>query len=513
MVLEKQKFAKEYLKVLQETLPKERLADILSGIAVGEDVSVLLEKAMLEAKSPLEQEVHEAVQPFNPKNVNPLELVQSLRGNVVRLVFYKVDGSRRIMYATRNPDIIKLYDADSKNPNKPNKADVSDLDNQEKIEQQIERDAIRVFDLEKDEFRAFKPSRLAEFDNGDSVGSWIEFKPEYDSWYIMAKEEGDIHKYYVGNRMVKNIGKSPSRREYEAQARQDLQDAIYTREQNEKREEQLANDPEHQAKMKKMKLESALGLLLNKHMAKFNGAELSANFDDVFYFGKDFIERLVQAQPSIAKLEKVYEKERLILFSMFDNVIIFHPHVLFDTTAKHVFYDLTGCFKSSQTVPPEVRNEEQILRGLPEFIDKNAPKTRKPLNPRYTDKDKQRAIRVNAIIKQFPIDAKYGVTMTQKGLVTTIKPLHSDIDLTLTITPYVANLQYTQGRTRNIELSRRATPTSSVSHVDETIAALGTMYSTSKLEGYVKVIKSLDVLSTAYNLRTVKFEEERILLD
>lgn len=513
MVLEKQKFAKEYLKVLQETLPKERLADILSGIAIGEDVSVLLEKAMLEAKSPLEQEVHEAVQPYNPKAVSPFELVQSLRENVVRLVFYKVDGSRRIMYATRNPDIIKLYDADSKNPNKPNKADVSDLDNQEKIEQQVERDAIRVFDLEKDEFRAFKPSRLAEFDNGDSVGSWIEFKPEYDSWYIMAKEDGDIHKYYVGSKMVKNIGKSPARREYEAVARQDLQDAIYTREQNEKREEELANDPEHQNKMKKMKLESAVSLVITKHMDKFKEGEFSANFEDVFLYGKDFINKLVKNRPDIARLIKVYEKEHLIIFGMFDNILIFHPHVLYDTTSKYVFKDLTGMFRTSQNVSPEARQEEQILRGLPEFIDKNASKIRKPLNPRYTDKDKQRAIRVNAIIKQFPMDAKYSVTMTQKGLVTTIKPLHSDMDVTLTITPYVANLEYTQGRKRTIELSRRATPTSSVSHVDETIVALGTMYSSTRLEGFAKLIKSLEAISTAYNLRTVKFDDERINLD
>lgn len=512
MILEKQAYVKEYLKVLQETLPKERLADILSGIAVGEDVSVLLEKAMLEAKSPLEQEVHEAVQPFNPKAVSPFKLVHSLRDNVVRLVFYKVDGSRRIMYATRNPDIIKLYDADSKNPNKPNKADVSDLDDNDKIEQQIERDAVRVFDLEKNEFRAFKPSRLAEFDNGDSVGSWIEFKPEYDSWYIMAKEDGDIHKYYVGSKQAKNIGKSPARREYEAQARQDLQDAIYTREQNEKREEQLANDPEHQSKMKKMKFESAIGLLLNKHMAKFNGAEFSANFDDVFYFGKDFITKLATNRSDIATIVKVYEKERLIIFDMYDNILIFHPHVLYDTTSKHVFKDLTGCFKSSQNVTVEARQEEQILRGLPEFIEKNASKIRKPLNPRYTDKDRQRAIRANAIISQFSMLELYSVKMTQQGLVTTIMPLSNTNGICLTITPYVANLKYTQGRTRNIELSRRATPTSSVSHVDATIEALGSMYNATKLEGYAEVIKALEVLSIAYNLRTVKFNEERIVL-
>lgn len=513
MVLEKQKYVKEYLKVLQETLPKDTLADILSGIAVGEDVSALLEKAMMEAKSPLEQEVHTAVQPFNPKSVNSMELVDSLRQYVVRLVFYKVDGTRRIMFATRNPNIIALYDADSKNPNKPKKPDISDLDNQEKIEQQLERDALRVFDLEKNEFRAFKPSRLAEFDNEDSVGSWIEFKPEYDSWYIMAKEEGDIHKYYVGDRMVKNTGKSPERREYEAQARQDLNDAVYTREQNAKREEELANDPEHQANMKKMKLENAVALIINKHMAKFQGAEFSANFDDVFLYGKDFITKLVANRPDIARLERIFEKERLIIFTMFDNAIIFHPHALYDTTSKHVFKDFTGIFKSSQNFTVEARQEEDILRGLPEFMENNASKIRKPLNPRYTEKDKQRAIKVNAILTQFSMLDLYKVNMVQQGLTTTIKPLSNTTGLVLTITPYVANLSYTQGRKRTIELSRRATPTSSVSHVDATIEALGLLYNSTRLEGYAELIKSLEVLSTAYNLRTAKFREERIILE
>lgn len=510
----KRDFIKEYLKVLQENLPKEDMAEIFSGIASGEDVSEVIEQAMIHAKSPAEEEAIEVLNPYDPTETPTEDLIYSLRDSVVRLVFYKKDGSRRIMYATRNEDIIKLYDSNAKDPNKDISKDITDLGSVDKISQQVTGDYVKVFDLEKNEFRTFKPSKLAKFDKVDNVSSWIEFNPEYDAWYIMAKEDGDIHKFYTGDLKAKNIGRSKERKEYEMQARKDLQDAEYTREELRKQKEAVMNDPEYIQKQKEDKLKQVLEAFRNKHLSKFGALdEFSADFYDIYNRGKHGLElreefTLVQAD----------DENHMAVFEAFGRYILFHPHVLMDVTVKYPFFDLTdkvfiypknSVAKLSEEDKESFKEESKILNNLARIMTNIQGNIKRPLNPNYTDKDRRRALRMRNIAQNMNFAAADGLDLTQSGYVTKIRPLDSLTELK--VSPYVCSLEIkVSGVMRHLELSRRKAPNSVLPMIEEVKDKLGDLYSKYNAEELLKINRSLEFVETAYNLRKTKIGEYKI---
>lgn len=519
MPISQRNLAKEYLTVLQESLPKEALAEILSGLSIGEDVSGLLEKALLDTATPLEDEAVSAIEPYNPKEHDVEELIESLRNNVVRLVFYKVNGDRRIMYATRNPEIIKLYDADSKDPRKNKNNAISDLASEEKIAQQIASDAIRIFDLEKNEFRAFKPSRLAAFDKEDNVGSWIEFKPEYDTWYIMAKEEGDIHTYYRGGKEAINRGKSKARKIYEIQARKDLQDAEYTREQNAKREEELMNDPKYAEQMRMDKLKKYYTAIKNKmiHLTKSDTTHSSSvAFPAAFHTTSELIDDFlgsIMANYNIQnkKMVSVEEEIDLNVLELEGELFIFNPYFIMNTTNRYVYYDAYKVLphKTTQTVKttkPLVHNK---IVQLVETIEPLGKAAKRLIKLNYTDKDVRRAKRLAELVGQLQTQlARARVVAKVNNF--EVQFMMENGDSVLYVNPVVITVKHAYyGDYKHKELSRRDAPTSVLPMVEEARQNLQLL--TSKPETHVEtLIPILEIVEHAYNLRKKRYGEVNI---
>lgn len=153
---------------------------------------------------------------INPKNLSGEQLIDDLVSGVVRLVFIKKGrvvkdddgniikdeygnpifdgGEKRVMYGTRNPSLITMYDQTIRSRGAKSRIDNSDRN---AVQQELDSDVIRVLDLEKEEFRAFKPSTLVEYDAENGVGSWIKFDIENDAWFNIVKEGHDIQDYYI----------------------------------------------------------------------------------------------------------------------------------------------------------------------------------------------------------------------------------------------------------------------------------------------------------------------------
>lgn len=153
---------------------------------------------------------------INPKNLSGDRLIDDLVTGVVRLVFIKKGrvvkddegnivkdehgnpifdgGEKRVMYGTRNPSLVTLYDKSIRTRGAKPRIDNDDT---LAVQQEIDSDVIRLLDLEKEEFRAFKPSTLVEYDADYGVGSWIKFEVENDAWFNIVKEGHDIQDYYI----------------------------------------------------------------------------------------------------------------------------------------------------------------------------------------------------------------------------------------------------------------------------------------------------------------------------
>ena len=93
------------------------------------------------------------------------EIVNRLKNSVVRIVFTKADGSSRVMYATLVPELLSLYNAHGRKYGNQGSTSLTEID---RMNSSIP-DFVRVLDLEKEEFRSFKPSRLLDYDNENNV--------------------------------------------------------------------------------------------------------------------------------------------------------------------------------------------------------------------------------------------------------------------------------------------------------------------------------------------------------
>ena len=153
---------------------------------------------------------------INPRDFPLEQLVDDLVTGVVRLVFIKKGrvvkddegnivrdeygntildgGEKRVMYGTRNASLITLYD---KSLRERGTRPRIDNDDPSSVQRELESDVIRLLDLEKEEFRAFKPSTLVEYDSGNGVGSWIKFEVENDAWFNIVKEGKAVQDYYI----------------------------------------------------------------------------------------------------------------------------------------------------------------------------------------------------------------------------------------------------------------------------------------------------------------------------
>jgi len=149
----------------------------------------------------------EAGKHVNPNSFPTKDMIDILNNKVVRLVFKKKDGSTRPMVATRNPNIVELYTELDKNGKRPKSR--TDNNTQEAVQAQIDKDYVTVLDLEKGAFRTFKPSTLMDYDVDNGISSWMEFAPNNDAWFNIARNGQDPKQYYKeGKRAAENIGRT-----------------------------------------------------------------------------------------------------------------------------------------------------------------------------------------------------------------------------------------------------------------------------------------------------------------
>lgn len=179
---------------------------------------------------------------INPKDIDPRDLLEDLRVGVVRLVFIKKGkplrddegkivkdangevvldgGQKRVMYATRNKDLVSLYYRDGRT--KGSKGTLKD-DDVDTVANELSKDYFTVLDLAKEEFRTFKPSSLVEFDTEDNVASWIVYDVDNDAWFNSIHEGEPPSKYYVSGQLKagyapQNISRTRLEQQYRDEA-------------------------------------------------------------------------------------------------------------------------------------------------------------------------------------------------------------------------------------------------------------------------------------------------------
>ena len=174
-------------------------------------------------------EDNSTINAVDPKDL-PLErLLDDLRTQVVRLVFIKKGkplrdddnqiikdangqvvldgGQKRVMWATRNPDLIALYDKNYRTRGAKPRLDET------RSSDELDKDYLTVLDLEIEEFRTFKPSTLLAYDDESRVGSWVAFDIDNDAWYRVLHEGDDISRYYQDGHIKARLGERSNQRE------------------------------------------------------------------------------------------------------------------------------------------------------------------------------------------------------------------------------------------------------------------------------------------------------------
>lgn len=148
------------------------------------------------------------------------EIVRRLKNNVVRINFTKKNGENRVMYATLVPELLNLYNTHRR---KYGDQGTTSLEQVDEANKNIP-DMVRVMDLEKEEFRAFKPSTLNDYDNEFNIPSWIECSPSNDAWYYVAKEDEDIRNYVDADGLFVQAPDSRERKNRESNYVREAQD-------------------------------------------------------------------------------------------------------------------------------------------------------------------------------------------------------------------------------------------------------------------------------------------------
>jgi len=278
---------------------------------------------------------------FDPTKLSTEEMIEILGKKVVRLVFEKKDGSKRAMIATRNPNIVKLYVGLDRNGKRP--VNNIEKDKEKDIEAQIQKDYVKVLDVEKKAFRTFKPSKLVRYDDDLDISSWMEFTENNDAWYQIAINGKNPKDYYIdGRRGGANIGKGLSER------------IAYEREQEERvRDEELARETIRKSglraeKIKKQKSERRKRLeeVHSRVLQVVKEIEPREEFEDIY---KDILrvprklendKAFNNMENEITKVQK-NDKNKIMIVQVHQDYIYLHPLFIVNGYSGNVYIDRT----------------------------------------------------------------------------------------------------------------------------------------------------------------------------
>lgn len=358
-------------------------------------------------------EAAEGVNPeehFDPTTLSTSQMIGVLGTSVVRLVFKKSDGTTRVMWGTRNKDVIGLY----MNPGNPMVAvKENDYDTAQKRQAQIDRDYVQVFDLTADEFRTFKPSTVERVDEQHGVASWIEFKPKQDGWYNCAKSGEGIANYYeLGKRKAKDSEErmNESRVQEEREKVQHVASVKFTR-------EQLASEKARREEGEDERVATAEARRLRWSMTNQKVQEALAEIEtyteqeeEAFRKMKTYVEKL---QETFHKLQSegkgrgeienlnIRESHKIIMFGYEEDVYLLHPRFIVNGISHRVFADRTGKFEyegnaQSADGDTELRRELQALATLV-----SGRRKRDATDVRLVEEDIRRLRRFNALQEKY----------------------------------------------------------------------------------------------------------------
>lgn len=296
---------------------------------------------------------------FNPvQKLNTEKMIEILGKKVVRLVFEKKDGSKRAMVATRNPNIVELYVGLDNNGKRPVNRIKEEREGD--IKSQIEKDYVKVLDVEKQAFRTFKPSKLVEYDEDLDIASWIEFSEKNDAWYDLAFNGKDPREFYQeGKRTGVNIGNDMSEKvSYEREQKLKIQDEQAARETLEKSSKQ-AEQSRNRQNQKKEKLKNVQSLV----MEEVENVPAQMKMEGFYQLYNEFLkvpEKLEKdkafnnMENELTKVQKSDERN-LVILQIRNDVIFLHPlfivngysgRVYADATRMKIFEDIGEEFKS-----------------------------------------------------------------------------------------------------------------------------------------------------------------------
>lgn len=309
-------------------------------------------------------EENSQINAVDPKDL-PLErLLDDLRTQVVRLVFIKKGkplrddnnqiikdsngqvvlggGQKRIMWATRNPDLIALYDKNYRTRGAKPRLDET------RSSVELDKDYMTVLDLEIEEFRTFKPSTLLTYDDEQRVGSWVTFDIDNDAWYRVLKEGEGINQYYQDGHIKARPGTRSNQREI--QEREYLAQAIQS---GSIKSPQVV---EFERANRQAFLEGE-----RQYMAVLSGTYQDNAIDTAYEGIKDFLRQIHQdIQPDLQQLEvgdlyvsKQLQKRRSmgntvnssLELTVGDAIIVFSPYYIINTKTGHKYLDRYDLFK------------------------------------------------------------------------------------------------------------------------------------------------------------------------
>lgn len=307
-----------------------------------------------------EEEEKDLSKYFDPTNIKTEKIIDILSKKVVRLVFKKRDGTSRPMVATRNSELVALYENVTEGVNK--KPVKTEEESAESIQRQIERDYVSVFDLTVGEFRSFKPSTLERYDSDLSISSWMEFTVANDGWYDIARNGADPVQYHQeGKRGAKSIGRSLSEREeFEEGRKEYLEDMRLHRKMLEERKE-YASTARREADIKKERRQKLRGVV-DKEVKEY--AEQAYTKKDLAIY-KELVKvpDALSNDISFNNMEneitqvKNMDKHLLVALQVRQDVFYMHPTFIVNVYSGRVYMDNT---------------EDQVFSDIGEVYDSDA---------------------------------------------------------------------------------------------------------------------------------------------
>lgn len=297
------------------------------------------------------------------------EIVRRLKNNVVRLTFTKNNGENRVMYATLVPELVNLYNSHRRKYGDQGTTSLAQVDEMNKNIP----DMVRVMDLEKEAFRAFKPSRLNDYDNDFNVPSWIECHPDNDAWYEVAKNNQDIRTYVDGNGLFVQAPNSSERREKESQYIQEAQDnGVMVDEETAKALEFIASHTDNTVKGYIYTLTS---LMIPEEVQEYiNTNQLFRDLQELCVDLKEEADTVIQDEEySITKRPQKLNSGGAYYINIGTDKYYFHPYFIVNRRTGKVYLDRMGWMEetdASRALPRPVKRVDRMFEEtINQFID------------------------------------------------------------------------------------------------------------------------------------------------